>query len=326
MKSCHLCPKSFQNERQLQRHLKSHAEQLPFSCDHCEKRFHRRDGLRQHVLATHPQDGKPQFPCRLCSRAFRHRASLLRHVKRSHPDEHASGIVKDARGHRHKAMSPKKPNTGFVEPADIPASLSSVDPDLFVSPPRSVSLPLLPEQPQQPANASACSTVSSSSLTSPAADAFQDDLRLLQQIDMDDVLNNIPSGASPPLSFSQAEFAPMPDDIKPPTIPTTSWDSTGFASLGLPHDLLMTTGAPTTTMLPNVRGPLPAGLQPSIPTISSSNPAGQDPQVFVNDVVRPLLSNVVDLFAANGPQPGLPLTQLSSMLSDPQLLQYLLSQ
>jgi KRAB domain-containing zinc finger protein len=62
----------------LQKHLKSHNEHKPFSCDICGKSFHFHWYLTTHKK-THAEEGT--FGCVQCGKVFSKRGNLLSHAK-----------------------------------------------------------------------------------------------------------------------------------------------------------------------------------------------------------------------------------------------------
>ncbi|CAJ1076519.1 zinc finger protein 287-like [Xyrichtys novacula] len=80
---CHICGKTFANERCVRLHEKIHAGIREFMCQECGKTFHRREHLVVHVR-TH--SGEKPYHCDICGKAFSQSQNLTIH-KRGHSGE-----------------------------------------------------------------------------------------------------------------------------------------------------------------------------------------------------------------------------------------------
>ncbi|XP_067013372.1 zinc finger protein OZF isoform X4 [Anabrus simplex] len=76
---CKLCPKSFQQQSNLSRHLQiHHAEVLrQFPCSICNKMFTRLDSLKRHELL---HTNERRHSCPQCGRSFFERGNLNKHI------------------------------------------------------------------------------------------------------------------------------------------------------------------------------------------------------------------------------------------------------
>ena len=81
---CHLCEYATPVKPYLERHLRCHSREKPFSCDQCEYRCSRNCNLAKHKL-IHTSREKT-FPCEQCSRSYLSKSSLVFHVKTKHPN------------------------------------------------------------------------------------------------------------------------------------------------------------------------------------------------------------------------------------------------
>uniref|UniRef100_A0A4W5LQ25 C2H2-type domain-containing protein n=1 Tax=Hucho hucho TaxID=62062 RepID=A0A4W5LQ25_9TELE len=75
--SCDVCGKSFRHKKNLTEHIRSHTGVKPFSCGDCGLSFNQKVSLKRHVL-THT--GEKFFVCGDCGKSFRQKVSLNRHM------------------------------------------------------------------------------------------------------------------------------------------------------------------------------------------------------------------------------------------------------
>ncbi|XP_030384117.1 oocyte zinc finger protein XlCOF28 [Scaptodrosophila lebanonensis] len=73
---CDVCEKTFQRERDLQRHRALHMDSL-FACKVCGQGFNRREQLQRHELEAHG----PNYTCAICNIAFLQQTHLEVHMK-----------------------------------------------------------------------------------------------------------------------------------------------------------------------------------------------------------------------------------------------------
>ncbi|EDW88533.1 zinc finger protein 436 [Drosophila yakuba] len=73
---CDVCDRTFQRERDLQRHRALHMDSL-FACKTCNQGFNRREQLQRHELEAHG----PSFTCGICCISFLHQIELENHLK-----------------------------------------------------------------------------------------------------------------------------------------------------------------------------------------------------------------------------------------------------
>ncbi|KAG5260951.1 hypothetical protein AALO_G00298330 [Alosa alosa] len=78
---CHVCQKTFQYQRMLNRHLKCHNDTKRHPCNFCGKGFNDTFDLKRHVR-THT--GVRPYKCNACDKAFTQRCSLESHMKKIH--------------------------------------------------------------------------------------------------------------------------------------------------------------------------------------------------------------------------------------------------
>ncbi|TRY63476.1 hypothetical protein TCAL_00817 [Tigriopus californicus] len=112
--SCHICAKSFVQNKLLQKHISScHSEVRKFSCQHCPSSFKRKDHLSRHISDLHDAREKlfkckfdeciakfnstrrlrvherrhqerSRFHCEICPMKFLRKRQLTEHLKRKH--------------------------------------------------------------------------------------------------------------------------------------------------------------------------------------------------------------------------------------------------
>ena len=75
--SCDRCPRKFSLKGNLNMHMRRHRNEKPFACNLCPSRFVTSAELQQH-LTSH--SGVKQFSCDQCSRKFTRRTHLLTHI------------------------------------------------------------------------------------------------------------------------------------------------------------------------------------------------------------------------------------------------------
>lgn len=80
---CDTCGKSFNSNKALQTHIRTHLNIRPYACTYCQKRFAKRLHLTQHL---HIHTGIKTFKCTMCEKAFAKKDSLIAH-RRKHTGE-----------------------------------------------------------------------------------------------------------------------------------------------------------------------------------------------------------------------------------------------
>ncbi|XP_068619156.1 zinc finger protein draculin-like isoform X2 [Battus philenor] len=83
LEKCAYSTKEFSNEASLQKHIKEHLEDKPYTCEVCSKRFHNETYMRKHVL-THTLERPRRCMYCVAARAYVRGEQLLRHVRTQH--------------------------------------------------------------------------------------------------------------------------------------------------------------------------------------------------------------------------------------------------
>ena len=85
---CDLCAKSFASQKTLKRHRQTvHRQSDGFSCRVCDRRFYRREHLKNHHISKHADEeyeAPASYPCPICQKSFHYRDHLREHLK-THP-------------------------------------------------------------------------------------------------------------------------------------------------------------------------------------------------------------------------------------------------
>ena len=79
--SCELCGRTFYSQSKLKRHQVIHNDIKPYKCPVCERRLGRPEHLKRHLLVH--TDSKP-FGCSSCSHTTKRLDGIRRHIKRKH--------------------------------------------------------------------------------------------------------------------------------------------------------------------------------------------------------------------------------------------------
>ena len=81
---CEICEKTFQNNRNIKRHITSaHGEGKTFPCNVCTRISRTKRGLHFHIQNYHQQN-KRYFKCDYCEKSFNLSGHLMTHIKRIH--------------------------------------------------------------------------------------------------------------------------------------------------------------------------------------------------------------------------------------------------
>jgi DNA-directed RNA polymerase subunit RPC12/RpoP len=80
---CDKCNKSFKNQHNLDRHIRSHLGIRSFACNVCGNKFVDATRLKQHMWI---HAGYRAFKCAVCKKEFRHKSHLKSHISSFHPE------------------------------------------------------------------------------------------------------------------------------------------------------------------------------------------------------------------------------------------------
>ncbi|XP_054626354.1 zinc finger and SCAN domain-containing protein 2-like [Dunckerocampus dactyliophorus] len=75
---CSHCDKTFNNRRNLTRHMRCHTDKTRFKCSHCGKAFHRSCHLKRHMKI---HTGEKPFMCSFCGKRYSRKDYLTAHIR-----------------------------------------------------------------------------------------------------------------------------------------------------------------------------------------------------------------------------------------------------
>ena len=85
---CYLCAKTFASQKTLKRHRQTvHRQSDGFSCRVCDRRFYRREHLKNHHISKHADEeckAPASYRCPVCQKSFHYRGHFREHLK-THP-------------------------------------------------------------------------------------------------------------------------------------------------------------------------------------------------------------------------------------------------
>ena len=73
---CEVCHKSFFDKSTMNKHMKIHTGQKPYSCNLCGKAFSQNSTLKSHMRV---HSGEKPFSCDVCDLKFTEKGNMLRH-------------------------------------------------------------------------------------------------------------------------------------------------------------------------------------------------------------------------------------------------------
>nr|BAC36419.1 unnamed protein product [Mus musculus] len=79
---CKRCKKEFQQQCELQTHMKTHSSRKVYQCEYCEYSTKDASGFKRHVISIHTKD----YPhsCDFCKKGFRRPSEKNQHIMRHH--------------------------------------------------------------------------------------------------------------------------------------------------------------------------------------------------------------------------------------------------
>nr|XP_034348993.1 zinc finger Y-chromosomal protein 2-like isoform X3 [Arvicanthis niloticus] len=81
---CKRCKKGFQQQCELQKHMKTHSGRKVYQCEYCEYSTTDASGFKRHVISIHTKD----YPhrCEYCKKGFRRPSEKNQHIMRHHKE------------------------------------------------------------------------------------------------------------------------------------------------------------------------------------------------------------------------------------------------
>ncbi|XP_060232845.1 zinc finger Y-chromosomal protein 2-like isoform X2 [Meriones unguiculatus] len=81
---CNRCKKGFQQQCELQKHMKTHSGRKVYQCEHCEYSTTDASGFKRHVISIHTKN----YPhcCEYCRKGFRRPSEKNQHILRHHKE------------------------------------------------------------------------------------------------------------------------------------------------------------------------------------------------------------------------------------------------
>jgi len=76
---CEVCAKEFYIGSRYKLHVLQHSDPT-YTCTQCERRFHRKEGLRKHSINIHKEHHEKKFQCDQCGKGFNVKISLKNHM------------------------------------------------------------------------------------------------------------------------------------------------------------------------------------------------------------------------------------------------------
>ena len=78
---CDICGKAMTTQFYLVKHKRQqHVRGKDIKCEHCDRLFRRKDGLRRHIDSKHPDTSEKKFTCTICEKSFIFKISLCHHL------------------------------------------------------------------------------------------------------------------------------------------------------------------------------------------------------------------------------------------------------
>ena len=105
---CGKCGVTKKRQNTMHYHMKSHEDNLPFQCQHCNKQFVQAISLKVHIDAMHTREEKKMLACPCCDFRTMTKANRLIHFIRHHTTEEEMSAVLDEKDGKYNCKVCKK--------------------------------------------------------------------------------------------------------------------------------------------------------------------------------------------------------------------------
>ncbi|XP_044727365.1 gastrula zinc finger protein XlCGF7.1-like [Chrysoperla carnea] len=76
---CNICGHASRSAADLRKHIRTHSDERPYSCDRCDKTFRCADNVKRHISSVHLNERK--YQCTFCPQAFCAKSTWVHHER-----------------------------------------------------------------------------------------------------------------------------------------------------------------------------------------------------------------------------------------------------